>query len=324
MSRLATYYRSPLFWILLLALLMRLPGLFWGLPASDGWDDDGVAPRNFLVGLALTYAPGSYFTYPPLHMILLALVTLPGVVIGLTKAHALTQAALISEFIKLPYMTFFALSARLVSAAMSLTTVVLIARVTERIAGARASWLAALASVLNPAFTYYGAVTNLDGPAIFWCVLSLFFWMRLVNECEPKHARWAALSAAAAVATKDQAYAAFLLAIPTVLAAWLLVDARPRKDFQRIFVPVVGWSAVAILALLGVDGAITNPTGFGHRIAFLTGPASRDYMEFTANIAGYGRLLGDIWTSIPRFYPLPAMLLAVLGVVLVASRFREN
>ena len=33
---------------------LRLAGLFWGLPAADGWDDDGFAPRNFLTALALT------------------------------------------------------------------------------------------------------------------------------------------------------------------------------------------------------------------------------------------------------------------------------
>ena len=52
MSRLVC--ASPLFWILAAAGGLRLAGLFWGLPASDGWDDDGFAPRNFLTALALT------------------------------------------------------------------------------------------------------------------------------------------------------------------------------------------------------------------------------------------------------------------------------
>ncbi len=70
--------RAPLFWILLAAAGLRLAGLFWGLPAADGWDDDGFAPRNFLTALALTWtatAPG--FTYPPLHALLLAVPTSP-------------------------------------------------------------------------------------------------------------------------------------------------------------------------------------------------------------------------------------------------------
>ena len=74
MTRLA---REPLFWILLAAAGLRLAGLFWGLPASDGWDDDGFVPRNFLTALALTWKPGSFFTYPPLHALLLAVPSLP-------------------------------------------------------------------------------------------------------------------------------------------------------------------------------------------------------------------------------------------------------
>ena len=43
------------------------------------------------------------------------------------------------------------------------------------------------------------------------------------------------------------------------------------------------------MALLLVDGAITNPSGFARRIAFLTGPASHDYFEYAA---GPARLVG--------------------------------
>ena len=89
-NRLAAGLRKPL-WIVVLAVVLRLPGLGWGLPASDGWDDDGVAPRNFLVGLAQTYVPGAFFTYPPLHMIWLTLLNLP--VIGIALAHARVHPA---------------------------------------------------------------------------------------------------------------------------------------------------------------------------------------------------------------------------------------
>ena len=92
----------------------------WGLPASDGWDDDGFAPRNFLTALALTYKPGSYFTYPPLHAFILALPTLPGWVLALLRAPSLAQADVIGEIIKPVYMTYFAIVARLLSVAMSL------------------------------------------------------------------------------------------------------------------------------------------------------------------------------------------------------------
>ena len=324
MGGFGAYARTPLFWILLLALLLRIPGLLWGLPASDGWDDDGVAPRNFLVGIALTYAPGAFFTYPPLHMFLLALLALPGIAIALVKAHALDRSHVIATLIQVPYMTSFALIARLVSIAMSLGTIACIAHMAELVGGRRAAIFAALVGALNAAFTYYGVVTNLDGPEIFWCCLSLFFWMRLIIECEPKHVRWATLCAAAAVATKDQAYAAFVLSVPAGLIFWFAVDRRARQNLRKILIPLLTWSVISVLAVLLIDGAITNPGGFAKRLAFLTGPASRDYAEFAANGAGYLALFGSIWAHVSRFYPVLAIFLAALGIALHVQRFHSD
>jgi hypothetical protein len=63
--------------VLLGVAVLHLACIGWGLPSSDGWDVDGVAPRDFLPGIVETYTPGRYFTYPPLHLELLALLTSP-------------------------------------------------------------------------------------------------------------------------------------------------------------------------------------------------------------------------------------------------------
>ena len=128
---------------------MRLAGIGWGLPASDGWDDDGFAPRNFLTALALTYKPGSYFTYPPLHAFFLALPTLPVSALALMHAHSFTQADVIGEITKPRYMTFFAIVARLISVAMSLGIIVCVGRMAALIAGRRAGLFAAAACTLG-------------------------------------------------------------------------------------------------------------------------------------------------------------------------------
>ncbi|MDE2133786.1 MAG: glycosyltransferase family 39 protein [Alphaproteobacteria bacterium] len=323
-SRLARWSRSPLFWILCAAAVLRFAGITWGLPASDGWDDDGIAPRNFLVGMALTYKSGSYFTYPPLHMILLAILTSPGWLIALFKAHSLTRHDVIAEIIQAPYMTFFAVVARLVSTAMSVGTVYLVAKMAETIGGRRAGLCAAAACALNAALVYYGQVTNLDGPYLFWSALSLWGWMRAIAEHEPRHLRWAALSAAAAVATKDQAYAVFLASVPLALAMWFALDRWPRQNVRGVIVTFLLWAGVAVLALLAIDGAIVNPTGFAARIAFLTGQASTDYAQYRDDWTGRLRLLQDMWAYFPRYYPSAAALLGAFGVVLHVIRPRDQ
>lgn len=323
-GRLLRWCRSPLFWVLCAAAALRLAGIAWGLPASDGWDDDGVAPRNFLVGLVQTYAPGSHFTYPPLQMILLAVLTAPGSLLALFNAPSLHQHDVIGEMIRVPYMTFFAVVARLVSVAMSVGTVYLIGKMTETVAGRRAGLFAATACALNAALTYYGQVTNLDGPYLFWSALAIWGWMRAIAEHEPRHMRWAVFAAAAAVATKDQAYAVFLFSVPLVLAMWFVLDRWPRQNARAVMLTAVVSTGAALLALLVIDGALVNPSGFMDRIAFLAGPASTDYAQYQADWSGRASLLADMWALAPRYYPQFAILLAAAGIAIHCMRLRRN
>src|SRR4051794_8629642 len=74
--------RTPLAWVLAAVFALYTVGFGWGLPASDGWDNDGVAPRDFLVALSETFSRGpafdsAYLHYAPVHLTLLGLLTLP-------------------------------------------------------------------------------------------------------------------------------------------------------------------------------------------------------------------------------------------------------
>ncbi len=316
--------RAPLFWILALAVALRLAGIAWGLPASDGWDDDGFAPRNFLTALALTYRPGSYFTYPPLHAFLLALPTLPGSALALFHAHSLAQADVIREITKPPYMTFFAIVARLFSVAMSLGIVICVGQMATLIAGKRAGHFAAAACALGVALTYYGQVTNLDVPYLFWSVLSLLWFMRAIAGHEPARLRGAVLLATAAIATKDQAYAIFLLSVPVVLLLWFSIDLWPRRHASGVLPALLFWTVAAIALLLLIDGAITNPGGFAQRIAFLTGPASQDYATYPHDIVGRLNLLKDMWAYFTQGYAVIAFILAGLGLWFHITHWRDN
>jgi hypothetical protein len=314
--------RNPLVWILAVAAGLRLAGLFWGLPASDGWDDDGFAPRNFLTALALTYKQGSYFTYPPFHAFLLALATLPGIAVALLHTPSFHQADVIAEFTKPGYMTFFAVTGRLVSLLMSLGTIWAIGEMARLVAGRRAGLFAAAACVLNFGLTYYGQVSNLDVPYLFWGMLALLWAMRALVEQAPRRFWGAALFAAAAVATKDQAYGLFALSLPAFLLLWFAFDPWPRARGRRIAATLLPATVVALLLLLMVDGAITNPGGFVRRIAFLAGPASQDYAEYLRGPAGWLALLTDMGAYFTRGYGIVAVTLAVMGLSVHIARTR--
>ena len=315
-SRAPRWYRMPLFWILAFATFMRLFALTWGLPAADGWDDDGVAPRNFLVGAVQTFVPGAFFTYPPLHMILLMVLTLPGWLLALHTAHSYSRHDVIAAFIQVPYMTFFAIVARSVSLAMSVATIAVIGRMTTLVAGRRAGIAAAAACALNATLTYSGQVTNLDGPYLFWSALALWAWMRLIAEHNLDRIRPAMLAMAAAIATKDQAYAVFALSVPVALLLWFGLDPWARDNAKTILRRLAFWSAIALVALLAIDGAITNPSGFAKRLAFLAGPASQDYTQYQADLFGRLALLEDMVRFFPRAYPAALGVLGVCGIII--------
>ena len=88
---------GPRGWILVAFVLINLPGLGWGLPASDGWDNDGIAPRDFLAGLVETFTPGHFYQYPPVQLIVLGVLTLPITVVGLLRASSLSPPDVIAE-----------------------------------------------------------------------------------------------------------------------------------------------------------------------------------------------------------------------------------
>jgi len=316
------WLREPLFWILLAAAALRLTGLFWGLPASDGWDDDGFAPRNFLTALALTWKPGAYFTYPPLHALLLALPSLPVAAWALAHAPSLSQHDVIAEITKPVYMTYFSVMARLVGISMSLGIIWAIGAMARLVAGRRAGLFAAGAAALNVGLTYYGQVSNLDVPYLFWALLSLLFGMRGVLEQKPRRFWAAALFAAAAIATKDQAYAIFAVSLPLFVALWFIADRWPRRNARTVLVTLALAAAAAIFALLLVDGAITNPAGFLKRVAFLAGPASQDYAEYHHGMAGALALLGDMFHHYMDGVGAVTLTLAAMGLVAFALRAR--
>lgn len=310
--------------ILLAATALRLVGLGWGLPASDGWDNDGIAPRDFLVGIVETYTPGSYFTYPPLHLILLAALTAPGWVIGLIKAPALVQADVVQELIKVPYMTFFALVARLVSVTMSAGTVYCIARMTRLVAGEPASLIAAAIAALDAILVYYGHTTNLDGPYIFWSVLAMSLFMEGIAHRRPRRLAAGVLCFFCAVTTKDQAYALALISLPAVLICWFICDDWARRHWPHIAKPVASAFVAGAILFSIVSGAAVNPTGFVRRLTFLTGTASADNAYYSLSFDGWLRVFWDGLAGLGNHYPIFFVGLGLYGAVLHFSRFRRN
>jgi hypothetical protein len=293
----------------------------WGLPASDGWDVDGIAPRDFLPGVIETFTPGHYFTYPPFHLLLLALLTLPVSLVTLARAPSLASSDVIAAFLTVPVMTTFALTARIVSFLMSLGVVMLVGQLAKSIFDApnARAWAMAVAGV-EVAGTYYAHTTNLDMPALFWALCALVALVQALGADEPRRLRRVAVLAAFAVASKDQAYAVLVLTLPAAIAGWFVV--RPRGERAGVIREAVIAAAIAVGLVLLLDGALFNPTGFAARVRFLTGPASQDFAQHSPDWPGRLSALADTATFLPNHHPIAMAPIFVLGVGVAVARSR--
>jgi hypothetical protein len=315
-------------WVLVLALVLRGVGLGWGMPASDAWDNDGVAPRDILPGLAATFTPGDYYTYPPLQLALLTLLTLPVTLIAVTRAGSVSVPTVIQEIIKPPYMTAITMTARVVTLLMSLGIVITLALLagdlSPRKRRSQVMTFAALFASLNWSFTYYAHTSNLDVPYLFWACLAVLTLERSLRLRRPKLLRTFAIFAAMAVATKDQAYAMFILGAPLSIALWLAFDrtARSLPSLKQI-AKELGLAVLLGLGLLLVlDGAFMNPSGFRARVRFLTGSASKDFEMLSRD--AHGRLLAfaESFLYFRRHYPPIVATLVVAGIGATLARAR--
>jgi hypothetical protein len=308
--------RNALDAVLLVALLGRVVGLWWGLPASDGWDDDGIAPRDFLVGVVDTYAWAHHATYPPLQMILLAVATSPVWIAALLRAPSLAPAALVGTFIQVPTMTALAVVARSVTIAMSIGLLWNVAKIGQTLRGSSraGAWTATWCAACS-VFTYYSQTSNLDVPYLFWGVVAVRRLVQAIVAREPRMLRTALGFAALAVCTKDQAYALFLLSVPLAVGAWLLLDPASRRLARSVAMNLAAGAAVAAVLVLVLDGALFNPVGFAARVRFLLGSASQDHATYAASVVGYAHVARDVVLAFGRSFPWTVAPLVVIGLV---------
>lgn len=315
---------TPRGWILGAFLLMNVPGLQWGLPASDGWDNDGIAPRDFLAGLVETFTPGHFYQYPPVQLVILGVLTLPVTLIGLFRAASLSPPDVIAEMIKVPYMTAIALIARSVSLLMAAGTINAVSRMVEEVKGERASLFALAFGALNAPLTYYARTSNLDVPYMFFATTAMLALVRALARKEPARLRRFAIFAVLAVGTKDQAYALFLGAVPFAFALWLWRSPWACTRRKELALTALMLLVLAVVLLFLVDCVPFNPSGFRARVHFLVGSASQDYVHYTNDWTGRLRVIQDIVSNSPRYYALPALVLAVIGGALGVSRIRDR
>jgi 4-amino-4-deoxy-L-arabinose transferase-like glycosyltransferase len=275
--------------VLLWALLVFALGLGWGLPSGQGWAGDEIHPSDVERGAAQGFTDGWHFKYPPLHYRLLALLHRP--------LDALTDAGVLpSESLAATTVRFYA--GRLLSVAMSLGTVLAVFLLTRRLFDVRAALFAAFAAASIPTLVYFAKTANPVAPFIFWAALSLVCFDRVLTHHRLRDYLLLALTAAAAVCTKDEAYALYLLAPLPIFASLAARGTAPRESgwprrLGRSLLDPRPWAALAAfgLAFTLFHGLPGNLEGFRAHLQILTSPSLEEARAFAPTLSGQAALL---------------------------------
>jgi hypothetical protein len=254
--------------VLLLLLALCVTGVTWGLPGPSWAPDEfdaGAVRRAF----AQRFAGGWTDKYPPLHFAVLGVSAAP--VLAAEQAGLLAPAVRVDDVLILQF--------RLVSLLMGAGCLVLVAALNDRIGRPAPDWLAVLCAGAFLPFVFYAKTANLDVPYAFWLLLSFVFLADAHRLARPRDFVALGVTAALAVATKDQAYGFYVL--PAVHLLWRTRQAR---------MCAVG-AAAALVTFLVVHNVAFNPAGFAGHFRELLGPASANYRMFPMSVEGQVGLL---------------------------------
>ena len=288
--------------------------LDWGLPSEHGWAPDELTPAAVLEGLGQRFSNGWHAKYPPFHYAVLASAYAP----WLSRAPDTRRHHVLFRV------------GRVVSLLMAAGAVVLVYLCGRELFDHLPALFAALVAGLSAPFTYYAKLANLDVPYLFWFSAALLAYLRLLQGHRLRHYVALAACAAAAIATKDQAYALFVLTAPFVV--WTLhrhrhrhADGAPRSPWATLGDRRLGAAALtAACGLIVLDNIWLNPVGFAAHVELITGAASRDFRMFDRSAGGLAALVAATARALVFTLGAPAAAAAAAGLILAGARWRQN
>ena len=279
-----------------LAVLFAI-GLDWGLP-GPGWALDEMGADAVLAGLFRWFAGGWFDQYPPLHYYVLAVVYAP---VLLAERLGMFDASWASvKFLLL-------LHTRLVGLAMAIGAVALMGLLGERMFDRRHGWLVAACAGLFLPFVFYAKTANLESPYLFWTALSLVFLNEVHRNGRTRAWVGAAVAAALAVTTKDQAYGVFVL--PCLYLTWCHL--RGGRGWQPVAIGFV----TGIVTFAVVHNVPFNATGFRAHVEMVVGPASQPFRMFEMTPAGQLGLAAVTAEVLLLMFGVAGVLTVALGLL---------
>jgi hypothetical protein len=284
--------------------------LLYGLPSSARFSPDELEPLDLLRSSARGFLTWN-LRWPPGHALLATAWLQPfdwaARAFALPLDDALVAAAM-------------HVAIRVLSLAMLGGTLLFTYAVGVALAGAPAARWAVLLLAWTPAVAYFGPLTNLETPHLFWMTASWWAWLMLWRAPVPSWFAIFGVTVGASLATKDQAYGYYVIAPIALLAA----VARHRRASGRL--PWIAALADRRLFIVGLATVATFAAGhllpwrwdrFVQRIDVLTGIASQPFMMVAPTMSGQATLIAITIKVLVWAAGLPLVPPAIAGATLV-------
>lgn len=317
----ADRYHRCLLAILLVGLANFLLAFHWGLPLATSpetttpWPVDVIAPVPPLTEAyyLFTRRGTDPVIYPLLHYIVLDLAYAPYVLLQYLLGN-LNNPNSVFPYGAVDPGSFFRdlnLIAQAVSLAMALGIVVTLYRIGRELFSPQAGLWSALIACLLPPMAFYAKTANLDVPYLFWTVLAVWYYVRILQEQRLKHYLAFGVCVALGVATKDQAYGFFVIT-PILLAYGFAKSRAPSgvisvQGVGRAFLAKPLWlgGLAAIIAFALANNLLFGGwDGFRRHLSFATSfyqenlissdPARHGFMAQLQRLVESGQLLGEM------------------------------
>ncbi len=258
--------------ILLLSFALNATGMHWGLPHYVDWATDNVSLSVLrFIANPMFYGGGS--GYPPFHLTLLAIVCAP-VLAYFKLVGTLGEPSRLFPYgfaDPLASLSQLILVARAVSVLMGVAITLMTYRVVADLFDRSAARFAALIVALYYPLVYYAHNANVDVPYLFWTLLALHRFTRVLYRGEHRDYVWFAVFGMLAICTKDQSYGLFLLSPALIL--WARFAECPRTQSLssrtwRVFLDRRFWWAglAAAITFIVAQQLWFNPAGFLHHV----------------------------------------------------------
>ena len=304
--------RSVVLLVMGAGVVLMAWGLGWGL-MGDLWAPDELPPAGVQDLIANRFAGGWHDKYPWMHFAVLAIPVSAFTVAG--DALILASDSLASQAAQLTMM-------RIVSLVLCVGAIGALYVCGAELGGPRQGVLSALALVLTPLFAYYGKVANLDGAMLCWFGWAMVAFVRVCRYQRLADYVLLGVMAAAAVATKDQAYAN--LALLPIAVVWATARSKPHASRVMRYVAAIADRRVlaagvsAVVSSLVLHNVVFNADGFVSHVRLLS--TLGDIAVVPRTPAGYAELTALTARLVPFALGWPLAVLAGIGLVRTARQ----